>query len=178
MLGTYVTVLALLVTLGALAIQEWRARKSDSEAARLISILELRASRIRAELKDHYHHVPVDKFMQRFEFLHKKHIEALRRGDLTLAHEILLEIHALSAELERQELDVRMAAYDPDPYAGLFVDGPMICLYVTGAARANRCPTAPNVYAEVRRSATLLGRLKAWFTDLWRGLACQDSKWC
>lgn len=135
----------------------------------MISILEVRASRIRAELKHHYHYVPVDKFRQRFEFLHKKHIEALRRGDLTLAHEILLEIYALSAEPERQELGLRMSAYDP--FAGLFVAAsPMICLYVTGAARANRCPTAPNVYAEVRRSATLLGRFKAWFTDLSRGL--------
>jgi hypothetical protein len=70
----------------------------------LASILEDRASRIKAELVQHFHYTPVQKFLDRFDQLHADHVEALRQGHLVRAHEILNKIHELSFNLQHGSL--------------------------------------------------------------------------
>jgi len=72
-------------------------------AEELARILEDRATRIKAELAQHFHYTPVQDFLNRFEQLHIHHVDALRQGHLVRAHEILNEIHELSKKLQSDE---------------------------------------------------------------------------
>jgi hypothetical protein len=73
----------------------------------LALLLEHRAKRIHEELGQHFRYAPVREFLTRFEPLHQQHIEALRKGHLARAHEILGEIHKLSYELQGDEFWTR-----------------------------------------------------------------------
>jgi hypothetical protein len=70
----------------------------------LSKILEDRARRINVELEHYFHFVPVQEFLNSFNHLHIRHLEALQQGQLIYAHEILNEIHQLSFKLQNEEL--------------------------------------------------------------------------
>lgn len=67
----------------------------------LIGVLEHRASLIKMTFSSCYGNRAVSKYLGTFDQLHQKHIDCLRRGRMVQAHEILNEIHALSASLMR-----------------------------------------------------------------------------
>lgn len=69
----------------------------------LINILELRAQKIRDDLAYFVKYSDVQTFLKEFEVLHKRHLESLREGKMTLAHEYLSKIHQLSWDLTKLE---------------------------------------------------------------------------
>lgn len=75
----------------------------QTNTTELVNILTLRAKIINNELPKFYHYAKVQNYLKEFNDLHAKHIQALNNANLSLAHEILLEIHRLSFELEREE---------------------------------------------------------------------------
>ena len=112
----------------------------DSRAEELISILQLRADKIRSQLAQDYHYAPVTNYIAKFEELHAKHIAALEKSNLALAHEILTSIHEVSRDLESDEFWSRHRAEKPDMRYSLrrdaFQRGMLICEYVVGEMRA------------------------------------------
>jgi TonB family protein len=80
---------------------------TNEQAAQLIAILELRADRIRHELRPKYEFANAPEFIKRFTELHSMHIASLRAGDVLRAHEVLISIQQLSAELEMSEFEKR-----------------------------------------------------------------------
>lgn len=108
----------------------------DSRTDELISILKLRAERIRTQLANHYKYTHVKKYLDKFEKLHSEHISALEKRNLILAHEILSDIHKLSMDLENEEFWSRHAAETPGVRYSLRLDafqrGFLICEYVVG----------------------------------------------
>lgn len=73
----------------------------------LAKILEYRAVRIKTELAQHFQYTPVQEFLNRFDQLHIRHVDALRQGNIVYAHEILREIHELSYNLQSEEFWTR-----------------------------------------------------------------------
>lgn len=69
----------------------------------LIETLKLRAEYINKNLKDYYYYTEVAEFLEDFNDLHKRHINALQNNDFLLAHEILSRIHRLSFSLDSKE---------------------------------------------------------------------------
>jgi len=69
----------------------------------LIAVLEDRARRIREQLSQYYKYAPVKKYLRQFKELHERHIDSLKGGRIIQAHELLGEIHKLSANLESDE---------------------------------------------------------------------------
>jgi hypothetical protein len=106
----------------------------------LIAILENRAKNIRLELSPYYKYAPVKKYLRQFKELHEKHVSSLRDGRLIQAHEVLSEIHKLSADLESDEFWSRHDAETPDVRYSLsddaFQRGKLICEYVAGDMKA------------------------------------------
>ncbi|WP_421802696.1 hypothetical protein [Flagellimonas sp.] len=75
-------------------------KKDQSE---LIKTLEFRAEKLNEHLEKYYYYNEVVNYLEKFNTLHKKHIEALKNNDFILAHEILSQIHQLSFELDSKE---------------------------------------------------------------------------
>ena len=102
----------------------------------LISVLQLRAGNIQEQLLLHYHYAPVKKYLSKFEQLHLQHLAALEKGNLVLAHEILIAIYALSGDLEQDEFWKRHNAESPSLQYSLspdmFQKGILICRYLFG----------------------------------------------
>ncbi len=107
----------------------------------LIDILNGRAERIIAQLANHYNYVEIKSYLAQFEILHKKHIEALEKGNIAHAHEILGQIHELSFELEKDEFWTRHHIETPFNRYSLsrkaFQRGPIICAYVAGDMKSH-----------------------------------------
>ena len=103
----------------------------------LIEILEHRAAVIRDQLAAHHKHVNVSNYLLEFTGLHEKHIDALRRGNVILAHEVLGEIHQLS---RRMASDDFWTGSPPGVRYSLrgdaFERGALICGYVGGELRS------------------------------------------
>ncbi|MFL6674840.1 MAG: hypothetical protein ACJ8LG_16295 [Massilia sp.] len=110
---------------------------SGPRTEELIRILELRATRIVEELPPHFDYAPVRKYIVRFRIFHAAHVDALKRGNLIEAHEILRQIHDLSRELESDEFWTRHHRETPDIlYSladGAFQRGRLIEWYVGSA---------------------------------------------
>lgn len=107
----------------------------------LVSILQLRASKIQAQLSQHYHYAPVKKYLSKFTKLHLQHISALEKNNLVLAHEILTSIYQLSGGLETDEFWGRHDAETPELIyslsADMFQNGLLICEYLVGTRSSN-----------------------------------------
>lgn len=103
----------------------------------LAEILNYRADKVKENLSSYFKYVEVKNYIVRFENLHKRHIESLKKGNIIQAHELLLEIHKLSAELEAKEFWKRNRIETPDILYKLkkdaFLRGIMICTYMVGA---------------------------------------------
>jgi hypothetical protein len=76
---------------------------NKKDQGELIETLKFRAENINRNLKRYYYYVEVAEFLDQFNTLHKKHINALRSNDFLLAHEILSSIHMLSFSLDAKE---------------------------------------------------------------------------
>jgi len=151
-------VIGVLLTTSFFVIQYSYPRKTiEKQPDELIAILEHRANRIRNELTPYYQYAEVSKFLKQFDELHAKHIAALRANNLILAHEQLVEIHKLSADLEFSEFGKRHsvgdATYDVD--LRKFMRGPMICLYVNGSADDTRTPLGDKFDAQANLDETV-----------------------
>jgi hypothetical protein len=97
----------------------------------LVAVLEPRAARIRAKLREHYSKAPVEDYLARFDDLHNRHVKALKQGQFILAHEILGEIHTVSFELSSEDFWTdNHGLYSLRDDA--FQRGVMICAYVVG----------------------------------------------
>lgn len=97
----------------------------------LIETLNWRAKFIVERIDSEYRWAEMRNFVPRFLELHKQHVDALERGNLMQAHEILKEIRQLSTSIELENFWTRerwtnpIADYDldipPEDY-GLIVD--------------------------------------------------------
>ena len=74
------------------------------ESIEIIEILEFRAQEINSQLYKYKKFTEVNRFLENFNKLHYKHIQALKEGKIVLAHEILIKIYRLSYELEKKLL--------------------------------------------------------------------------
>jgi len=102
----------------------------------LTSILKLRAEEINRSLSNHYHHVDVKEYLDKFNSLHLQHIDALENKSLFLAHELLIKIHDISFFLQKSEFWTSQENQHPAPVYNLgkdsFSRGEMICNYIVG----------------------------------------------
>jgi hypothetical protein len=102
--------------------------------AGISALLQQRAVTINQTLQQNYRYVQVQNRLDEFNRLHGEHVEALNGGDIVKAHAILLQIHALSRALERDEFWTRHWIEQPyvrlriSPYA--FRDGPIVKMYM------------------------------------------------
>lgn len=69
----------------------------------LIETLKYRAENINKNLQKYYYYTEVAEFLDEFNALHKKHIQALENNNFLLAHEILSRIHYLSFDIDSKE---------------------------------------------------------------------------
>lgn len=102
----------------------------------LIKLLCNRADKIRKKLNTFYKYIEVKKYLDEFIDLHNKHINALKSGNIILAHEILCDIHNLSFEIEKDEFWTRHKIETPNVHYSLrkdiFKRGILICGYIVG----------------------------------------------
>lgn len=109
---------------------------NDDNREELVDLLEHRAEKVRKELDSHYKYEPVQKYLEEFNSLHEKHIESIKKGNFTVAHETLREIHRLSFEFEHNEFWERHEVEEPNVSYRLAPDafdrGKLICGYVAG----------------------------------------------
>lgn len=107
-----------------------------SRVNELVDILNGRAERITSQLAEHYEYVEVKSYLDQFKTLHKQHVEALEKGNIIHAHEVLGQLHELSFRLERDEFWRRHTIETPTFKYQLrhdaFKRGRMICAYVVG----------------------------------------------
>jgi hypothetical protein len=107
----------------------------------LVSILQLRASKIEDQLSQYYHYAPVTNYLSKFTKLHLQHISALEKNNLVLAHDILTSIYQLSSGLETDEFWRRHDAETPELIyslsADMFQNGLLICEYLVGERSSN-----------------------------------------
>ncbi len=76
---------------------------SANEIDELIQVLNLRAESLEQNLKNEYELTDIQPYLDKFQGLHIRHIEALEKGDFILAHELLSQIHNLSFSLAENE---------------------------------------------------------------------------
>ena len=86
------------------SLEKARSQQENSLESELIPILNMRAEKIMGELSKYYKYTNVKEYLDKFEKLHRRHIDSLQKGNFVLAHEILVDIHELSFELEKDEL--------------------------------------------------------------------------
>src|ERR1017187_6099508 len=108
----------------------------------LARICEQRAAAIQRDLQQHYEYTSIQDWLGEFMILHKRHVEALRAGRVIESHEILIEIHKHSYNLEIREASNRLAKHsrpgvDYAMSSGWGERGPMISGYVTGDIKRN-----------------------------------------
>ena len=131
----------------------------------LISILGVRAERIREQLMRNFQYAPVSSFNSRFLELHLRHINALRNHDLVLAHEILRTIHELSGDLESEEFWSRHNAETPEVLYSLrpdaFENGLIVTHYLDGGLRSMTRSAEKKVGWFERRSA--ISEIEDWY---------------
>ena len=102
----------------------------------IIKVLAGRAETINKELSNNFKYAKVQSYLEEFNRLHKKHIEALRKGNFVLAHELLNEIHEISSKLSADEFWAEHRKLRPNVRYSLrpdaFTRGAMICGYLVG----------------------------------------------
>lgn len=107
----------------------------ENQIDELIDILENRAQKIWQDLQPHYKYAPVMEYLVEFQYLHERHINSLREGNVIQAHELLQQIHELSFKLEmdeyfkepREPLRGHYMLIPPD-----YSRGNMACMYFAG----------------------------------------------
>lgn len=123
-------------TLGAPAPDVLRSRVDE-----LIAILDIRAARLVRTISRYADNSQIQEYLDEFGSLHQQHIEALKRGQLLHAHEILIQIHELSYKLETDEFWRNQTAKRPTAihYAPLdFLERGVVSRgYLTGSLRGN-----------------------------------------
>ncbi len=111
------------------------------EVDELIQILNSRAERITRRLSRYFEYAEVQSYIDRFKTLHNQHIEALRKGNLIHAHEVLVQIYELSHELECNESwaprENETPCFDYRDFSGTpaIEEGILICGYLTAHMR-------------------------------------------
>jgi len=127
-------------------------RRSDG-IDELIAILRHRADHTIGSLSRYYKYVEIKEHLERFRVLHERHIDALQKRNMTLAHEILIAIHKLSFVLERSEFWARHRAETPDTCYSLadnaFREGRILRLYHSGDV-GGRTPDLPDENGRAR----------------------------
>lgn len=68
-----------------------------------VALLQERAEVINADLSKHYDYVRIKNYLKVFNKLHLKNIEAVKKRNFILSHEITTRIHGLSRDLEVDE---------------------------------------------------------------------------
>lgn len=100
----------------------------------LVNILELRANAINSNLRNLYKYGNVEAFLNKFNELHANHIQALKGGQVFLAHEILIQIHKISADFEAESFWKDHEINRPNVHYSLrsdaFTRGKVICKYI------------------------------------------------
>jgi len=102
----------------------------------LIKLFNFRARIINKNLHKHFKYTKVRNYLKEFNEIHKKHIEALQKNELILAHEYLTTIHDISYKICYEEFWTRhkkktpFIRYKLSPDA--FTKGELICGYIAG----------------------------------------------
>lgn len=105
----------------------------------LVKLLQYRAEWIEKNVFNKYEYSQIEHFLNMFRSLHEKHIAALNAMNLILAHEILIEIHKISCQIEVSKGSMRTISPGSD-YAmssSGFERGALMCFYMTGDFRSN-----------------------------------------
>jgi hypothetical protein len=106
----------------------------------LIDILSSRAEVILDTLSEHFKYVKIKSYYDKFKGLHERHIEALRKGNIIHAHEVLTQIHNLSNEIESDEFwtshRINRSGMRYSLRHDAFQSGMIISGYVTGDMRS------------------------------------------
>lgn len=79
----------------------------SNDIAKLIEFYQFQANEINSSFKNFYRFVPVKTYLDEFNNLHKKHIEALENNNLILAAKYVSKIHRLSLLIEIDEEDLK-----------------------------------------------------------------------
>ena len=129
------------------------AQKYNESALRsdeLIEILNMRASKINHDLSQYYRYANIKEYLDEFNRLHKLHIEALKNGNIVLAHEILVDIHKLSFELAGDEFWTRHEIETPNVAYSLCLDafqrGELVYGYICGDMKGCNYPSDKGIY--------------------------------
>jgi len=142
--SVWIGVMSLIVTLALhilstqLTTQENASTKSGIQIDELIGLFNLRAKIINEELYKYYKYTEVESYLNQFNDLHKKHIEALQKCEFILAHEYLTRIYKISNELSYGEfwinnkIEGTKVAYYTFPRPENFTRGELIWQYITG----------------------------------------------
>ena len=104
------------------------------------------AESIRENLNEHYGNIEVKEFLDEFEKLHKKNIDALLKGNLNRSKKYILAIYELSekahftaGENARQSIKSHLPSLDNPKYANSAERlGVLISLYLTGKTRLDK----------------------------------------
>lgn len=104
------------------------------KTSELISILKIRSKQINRDLDKFYKYPNVSLYLKQFNKFHKQHIRALKKGDLVLAHEILIRIYLLSEQLELTEYQYLRGELNVHYHSAPKIDknGLIIVLYTSG----------------------------------------------
>jgi hypothetical protein len=77
--------------------------RADQSLDELCRLLEDRALAINERLQNYFRYTDVARYLKEFNSLHKRHLAALRSGNLIAAHELLIKIHDVSSRLTASE---------------------------------------------------------------------------
>jgi hypothetical protein len=106
----------------------------------LIKLFNLRAVIINEELSIHYKYTNVNDFLNQFNILHEKHIEALQNHEFILAHDYLKQIYNISYMLTQDEFWTSHKIERPGVFYHLrhdaFTKGELICGYLVGKVKS------------------------------------------
>ena len=131
---------------GNLVIQQ---DKLQDHADELVGILEDRAKDIVKNLQLEYE-VDVKQYLNDFLLLHREHVDALKKGHLVRAHEILKKINNLSYSLEKSESSKIIQINYQKIISSIDLDehstGALICGYIAGD-----CQRDSNRYSDKKR---------------------------
>ena len=113
----------------------------ESRLGDVQTILNERAEWISKDLSEHYSYVEFGPYLETFQELHLKHMNALSEGNIPQALQVLAEIHSCSKELDGDESLARWDVESPGAILSLPIDiftrGALICAYIIGEMESN-----------------------------------------